>query len=523
MKPTRKLRRYRAASWDEPVIFELGHPGRRGITFARLDAQLGEATDRVPAAVRRNAPPALPELSEPEVLRHYLHLAQMTLGMMGISLFGTCTMKYNAPVAELLANRPQLADLHPYQDEGTLQGALGIIHNFDLILRELSGMDQFIFQAGGGADAAYTHCCVTRAYFAARGELEQRNEVVTTIQAHPCNAATAAAAGFKVVTLMLEENGYPSLEALKAAIGPHTAAVMLNNPDDMGVYNPDIVEWVRLVHEAGGLAFYDHANFNGVMGRVRARDLGFDACMYMLHKTFGAPKGGGGPAVGAYGCSTALVPFLPGPLVVKSGERYRLDNERPQSTGKVREFWGNVPQVMKAYAWARAMGAEGIREAADISVIANNYMERRLLEIEGVSKSHPHLTQHRLEMTRMSLAELKEKTGVGTLDVQNRMVDFGIDAYWLSHEPWVVPEPFTPEAGEMYGKEDLDYWIDVIAHIANEARTRPDIVKRAPHNQAIAQLKGDWLEDPQRWAMTWRAYLRKHRPNSASAGRAAGS
>ncbi len=514
MRPSSKLRRYHAAGWDEPVVFELGHPGRRGLTFEPLDRGTPPAPphDRIPAAVRRQAPPALPELSEPEVLRHYLHLAQMTQGMMGISLFGTCTMKYNPPVAELLANRPQMADLHPYQDESTLQGALEIIHSFDLILRELSGMDQFIFQAGGGADAAYAHCCVTRAYFAARGELEQRNEIVTTIQAHPCNAATAAAAGFKVVTLMLEENGYPSLEALKAAIGPRTAAVMLNNPDDMGVYNPEIAEWVRLVHEAGGLAFYDHANFNGVMGRVRARELGFDACMYMLHKTFGAPKGGGGPAVGAYGCSAALAPFLPGPIVAKAGKQYRLDNDRPHASGKVREFWGNVPQVMKAYAWARAMGAEGIREAADISVIANNYMEKRLLEIEGVSKSHPHLKQHRLEMTRMSLEGLKEKTGLGTLDVQNRMVDFGIDAYWLSHEPWVVPEPFTPEAGEMYGKEDLDYWIDVIAQVAHEARTEPKTVQTAPHNQAIAQVKSDWLEDPARWAMTWRAYLRKHRP-----------
>jgi glycine dehydrogenase subunit 2 len=511
MTTTKPPRRYHAPVWDEPVVFELGHPGRRGQIFGTPDEHIAMA-DPVPAGARRQAPPALPELSEPEVLRHYLHLAQMTLGMMGVSLFGTCTMKYNAPLAESLAARPQLAELHPYQDASTLQGVLEIIHNFDLILRELSGMDQFVFQPGGGADAAYTHCCVTRAFFAARGQLGQRDEIVTSIQAHPCNAATAAAAGFKVVTLMLEDSGYPSLEALKAAIGPRTAALMINNPDDMGVYNPQIAEWVRLVHAAGGLAFYDHANFNGVMGRIRARELGFDACMYMLHKTFGAPKGGGGPAVGAYGCTAALAPFLPGPIVTKSGERYSLDDDRPQSAGRVREFWGNVPQVMKAYAWARAMGADGIREAADLSVIGNNYMEKRLLEIDGVGKSHPHLTRHRLEMTRMSLAKLKEQTGVGTLDVQNRMVDFGIDAYWLSHEPWVVPEPFTPEAGEMYGKEDLDLWIDVIAHIVAEARATPEVVKTAPHNQAIAQLKPDWLEDPQRWAMTWRAYLKKHRP-----------
>ena len=235
--------------------------------------------------------------------RHYLHLSQETLGMMGISLFGTCTMKYNPRLSEAIAQRPELAEVHPYQPEESLQGILEIIHSFDLILRELSGMDQFIFQAGGGADAAYTHCCITRAYHQAKGQLAERDEIITSIQAHPCNAATAAAAGFKVVTLQLEENGYPSLAALKAAVSNRTAALLINNPDDMGIYNPDIKEWIRVVHEAGGLCFYDHANFNGVMGKLRARELGFDACMFMLHKTFGAPKGGGGPAVGAYGCS----------------------------------------------------------------------------------------------------------------------------------------------------------------------------------------------------------------------------
>ena len=186
---------------------------------------------------------------------------------------------------------------------------LELVHGLDLILRGLSGMDQFVFQPGGGAHAAYTHAVITRAYHASRGELAQRDEIVTTIQAHPCNAATAAAAGFKIVTLPLEENGYPSLEALKSAVSERTAALMVNNPDDMGVYNPEIDTWVEVVHDAGGLCFYDHANFNGVMGKLKARDLGFDACMYMLHKTFGAPKAGGGPAVGAYGCTADLAPL----------------------------------------------------------------------------------------------------------------------------------------------------------------------------------------------------------------------
>jgi glycine dehydrogenase subunit 2 len=512
MSTNMKLRDYHSAVWDEPVIMEMGHPGRRGIVFPEVDdvikSTVGDARDLIPAAVRRIKRPALPELSEYEVLRHYLHLSQETLGMIGISLFGTCTMKYNPRVNEYVAMRRELAELHPHQDEETLQGVLAIIHDFDVILRELSGMDRFVFQAGGGADAAYTHACVTRAHHAARGELEQRNEIITTIQAHPCNAATAAAAGFKVVTLMLEENGYPSLDSLKAAVSNRTASLMVNNPDDLGIYNPEIKEWVRIVHEAGGLCFYDHANFNGVMAKIRARELGFDACMYMLHKTFGATKGGG-PAVGAYGCAEPLATFLPAPIVTFDGTKYHLDSDRPHSVGKVREFWGNVPQVIKAYSWTRAMGAEGISEAADISVLASNYLEKKLLAIRGITKGLPDREGPRMEMTRYSLGSMKEETGVGVIDMQNRMVDFGLDAFHLAHEPWFVPEPFTPEVGELWSKEDIDYWLAVLARISDEAYSNPEIVKSAPHNQAVHRADVGPLEDPQQWAMTWRAFLKK--------------
>jgi glycine dehydrogenase subunit 2 len=487
---------------------ELGREGRRGILFPEA-AEQDDIAGLVPESMRRTSAPDLPELAEFEVQRHYLHLSQMTLGMMGINLFGTCTMKYNPRLSEELVARPEIAQLHPHQHPDTLQGVLEIIHGLDTTLRALSGMDQFVFQAGGGADAAYTHACVTRAYHASRGELAQRTEVITTIQAHPCNAATAAAAGFDVITLPLEENGYPSLEALKAAVSEKTAALMVGNPDDMGIYNPEITEWVDAVHAVGGLCFYDHANFNGVMSKIRARELGFDACMFMLHKTFGAPKGGGGPATGAYGCSAALAPFLPGPIVTESNGSYALD-PRTGGVGKVREFMGNVPVIVKAYAWVRAMGAEGIAEAADISVIANNYMEERLLAIRGVTRSHPQITARRMEMTRYSLGTLMEETGVTVVDISNRMVDFGVDAPWLSHEPWVVPEPFTPEPGELWSREDIDYWIDVLAHVCDEAYTDPQIVLGAPHNQAIHKLDYTGANDPGGWATTWRAYRRKH-------------
>ncbi|MEO1155290.1 MAG: aminotransferase class V-fold PLP-dependent enzyme [Pseudomonadota bacterium] len=257
-----RLPEFHAAKWDEPVVMELGRPGGRGQHFPVPEDEVTAAVgdDLIPAAMARKDRPELPEITEFEAQRHYLHLSQMTLGMMGISLFGTCTMKYNSKTAEFATLRPELATVHPYQHPDTLQGVLEIMHDFDGILRSLSGMDQFIFQAGGGADAAYTMACVARAYWQDRGMLDQRTEMVTSIQAHPCNPATAAAAGFKVINLPLEENGYPSLDALKAAVSEKTALIMLNNPDDMGIYNPEIKEWVKAAKEVGALCFYDHAN-----------------------------------------------------------------------------------------------------------------------------------------------------------------------------------------------------------------------------------------------------------------------
>jgi glycine dehydrogenase subunit 2 len=495
------------------VVMQLGRPGRRGVFPPPVEAVVadsaGDGEAVVPSRARRKTPPALPELSEWEVLRHYLRLSQETLGMMGVSLFGTCTMKYNPAVSEALSRLPQVREVHPLQPMSTFQGLLEIAHRLDLALRELSGMDRFVFQPGGGADASYLNACVTRAYHDARGELSQRDEVITTIQAHPCNAATAAAAGFKVVTLPLEEKGYPSLEALRSALSERTAALFVGNPDDMGIYNPEIRDWVSSVHAVGGLCFYDHANFNGVMGKIRAGELGFDACMFMLHKTFGAPKGGGGPAVGAYGCSDRLAPYLPGPLVVQQDGQFRLE-EPPLGTGRVREFLGNLPQVMKAYAWVMAMGAEGIEEASDLSVLTSNYIDTRLRRIRGVTRSHPSIEGPRMEMARYSLETLTRATGVTAVDVQNRMTDFGIDAFWLSHEPWTVPEPFTPEVGETWSKEDIDEWVAVLEQVCREAYEEPEIVKMAPHNQAVHRIDGSHLDDPLQWATTWRAYRAKH-------------
>lgn len=497
-----KLRRFQAASWDEPLIHRIGAPGRRGQHFPLVDG-----ADLVPEGLARTTAPDLPELAEPEVLHHYLRLSQQTMGMLGVSLFGTCTMKYNPRAGEQAARA--LAGVHPQQPAETMQGLLECVHGLDLALRALSGMDRFSFQAAGGADAAWTQAVITRAWHAARGEANQRTQIITSLQSHPCNPATAATAGYEIITLPLGANGYPSLEALQAALGPNTAALMINNPDDMGVYNPEIAEWVRLTKQAGALAFYDHANFNGVMTKIRAADLGFDACMFMLHKTFGVSKGGGGPAVGAYGCTAELAPFLPGPLVVENAGHYALE-QPAQMAARVREYMGNLQQVVKAWAWLRAMGAEGLADASDMSVLLNNYMETRLLGLRGVTRSHPDQALPRLEMTRYSLGTLFEDTGISAVEVQNRMADFGIDAFWLSHEPWIVPQPFTPEAGEMWSQEDIDYWIDGLAQVIDEAYRDPALVRNAPYNQVVGKLDDTNLDDPANWATTWAAWRRKH-------------
>ena len=295
------LRRYHAAVWDEPIVLEMGRDGRRGMLIPEPEAGVraaGTVDALVPASARRQQAPALPQLTEFEVQRHYLHLSQETLGMMGVSLFGTCTMKYNPRLNELLTARPWLAELHPGQDEDTLQGVLQIVDSFSEMLCELSGMSQFVFQPGGGADAAYTQACITRAYHEHRGELAQRDEVITTIQAHPCNAATAAAAGFKVITASTRGRrlsvGGPRWRLSSASAPRRSWSTATPTYGDL---QPAHQALGRDRPRRGGLAFYDHANFNGVIGRLRARELGFDACMFMLHRPWGA-KGGGGPARG---------------------------------------------------------------------------------------------------------------------------------------------------------------------------------------------------------------------------------
>jgi len=509
------LHDYRAPHWDEPLIMEMGTPGERGVLVPLAEpdvtAAIGAAADYIPAGMARAAAPDLPEISQHQALRHYLRLSQMTLGMdLGSDISeGTCTMKYSPKLHEELIRGHKAADLHPLQDESTMQGLLEIVYDCGQYLKAISGMDAITLQPGGGSHAVYTNACVMRAYFAARGELPRRNEMITTIFSHPCDAATPMVAGFNVITVMPDENGYPDLEAVKAAVSEKTAGCMITNPEDTGIYNPRIDEYVKVIHDAGGLCFTDQANANGILGVARARDAGFDACHFNLHKTFSSPHGCEGPATGAYLVSDTLAPYLPVPLVTKVGENYHLDYDRPQSIGRVRGFLGNWMGVIRAYAWIRNLGADGLREVAEISVLNNNYLDNLLMAIRGVSR--PYAEGHRrLDQVRYSLETLKQETGVGTEDVRGRMIDFGIQSFWMSHHPWVVPEPFTPEPCETYSKADLDEWAAVIRKVSDEAYADAASVKSAPHASSIAKMKRlEALEQPDQWAFTWRAYKRK--------------
>ena len=508
-----RLRRFHQARWDEPIIFELSREGQRGILVPEVEEEIrdevGDVLAALPETMRRKQPPELPELAQPQVLRHYLRLSQENLGAdLNIEIGqGTCTMKYSPKVNDQLAALPKIADLHPLQDEETVQGILEIMHRFEQILKEISGLDRFSLQPGAGSEAIYTNVSIIRAYHASRGEADQRDEIITTIFSHPSNAACARTAGFKVITLYPDEDGYPDLDALRAAVSERTAGLMITNPEDTGIFNPRIEEFVSVVHDAGGLCAYDQANANGVLGITRAREAGFDLCHFNLHKTFSSPHGCGGPGAGASGVTQDLARFLPVPVVEFDGHRYHLDYDRPESIGKIRPFYGYVPVILRAYAWVMSLGAEGLREVAEVAVLNNNYLLEKMVEIPGVSAPYAR-GKRRIEQVRYSWEELAQETGVHSEELGIRAADFGVH-YWTSHHPFVVPEPCTLEPTESFSKDELDEYLAIMAHVAEEARTDPDLVKTAPHNSTIHTIDHTPLDDPSKWAITWRAYQRK--------------
>ncbi|MBW1802899.1 MAG: aminomethyl-transferring glycine dehydrogenase subunit GcvPB [Deltaproteobacteria bacterium] len=514
-KRTAKTRNFHQAKWDEPVIFELSNPGERGIkvpeTEDSIALETGEAMSLLPEKMRRTKPPALPEISQMRVLKHFLRISQHCLGAdFNVDIGqGTCTMKYNPKINEVLVRSTKASALHPFQDDSTVQGALEIIYKLDEFLREISGLSQFTFQPGGGSAAILTMASMIYSYHAARGEAETRDEIITTIFSHPSDAAAAAVKGYKIITLYQNEDGLPDVEALKKAVSNRTAGLLITNPEDTGIFNPRILEFTNIVHQAGGLCGYDQANANGILGITRAKEAEFDLCFFNLHKTFSSPHGCGGPATGALGVADELIDYLPVPIVEYDGQSYSLNYHLPHTIGKVRGFLGVFPAVLRAYAWIRSLGARGLKETAHVAVLNNNYILKKIKELKGANAPYAE-GRHRIEQVRYSWEKLTEDTGVTTEDVTNRMVDFGFHL-WSSHHPFIVPEPFTIEPTEAYSKDEIDEYFAGLEQVVKEAYENPEIVKNAPYNSVVHKIDPSWLDDPEKWAITWRAYLKKHR------------
>jgi glycine dehydrogenase subunit 2 len=391
-----------------------------------------------------------------------------------------------------------------------MQGTLEILYRFGRLMAEIAGLDEVSFQAGSGAQGIYTNACIMRAWHAARGEGEQRNELITTAFSHPVDAAAPAVAGYRVITLMPGEQGYPEIGALQAALSERTAGIMLANPEDTGLFNPNIGAMVDLVHRAGGLCGYDQANGNGVLGILRAGDAGFDMCQYNLHKTFSAPHGSLGMGCAAVCVKAPLARFLPRPVVTCADGRYGLDSDRPDAIDKIRGFLGNVHTVLKAYAWTMSLGAEGLRAVAETAVLNSNYLLAKLRQIPGIDIPWPANESHRLEQVRYSMERLHAETGVSSSHVKWRMIDYGMQHFMESHVPMLVPQPFTIEPGESYTLDELDECIEIIERIVAEARSEPETVRTAPHRAAVPRIDDTAAHDPARWAFTRRAWERKH-------------
>lgn len=507
------VRKFHQAKWDEPVIFELHTPGERGIAVHPVEPgiadRVGDGISTLPSHMRRLDLPALPEVGQMRVLKHFLRLSQQCLGAdLNVDIGqGTCTIKYNPKINEVLAASPKVTEIHPLQDEETVQGALEIMYKVDLFLREISGLDAFSLQPGGGASAILAMASIIYAYHKARGEAEQRDEIITTIFSHPSDAAAAAVKGYKIITLYTDENGYVEEEALREAVSKRTAGLLITNPEDTGIFNPKIQRFTKIVHQAGGLCGYDQANANGILGITRAREANFDLCFFNLHKTFASPHGCGGPAIGALGVTRSLRDFLPVPIVECQGDRYCLCSDLPHSIGKVRGFQGVFPVVLRAYAWIMSLGEEGLKEVARTAVLNNNYLLTKIKKIRGAEAPYAR-GRHRIEQVRYSWDELYQSTGVTTEDVALRMADFGFHL-WSSHHPFVVPQPFTIEPTESYSKAELDEYLAGLQQVSDESYVDAEYVKAAPHCSVVHRAETHLLDDPQTWAITWRAYLKK--------------
>ena len=468
-----------------PLIFEQSTPGKRALTFPKPDVPTVELTDVLPAELIRKAPAELPEVSEVEAVRHFTQLSRRNHGVdVDFYPLGSCTMKYNPKINEEIARLPGIANTHPQQPAETVQGNLKLLWTMEQWLCEVTGMDRMTFQPAAGAHGELTGVLLIRAYHESRGDLG-RKKIIVPDSAHGTNPATAAMAGYEVVSVKSNHDGSVDLDALREIAGPDTAGLMMTNPSTLGLFDPHIKEIAEIVHKAGGLVYYDGANMNAIMGYARPGDMGFDVVHLNLHKTFSTPHGGGGPGSGPVGVKSFLEPFLPVPVVQKVDdkfeERFELDWNRPQSIGKVRSFLGNFGVVARAYAYCLACGPE-LKEVSEYAVLNANYIMAHLRKYYDLP-----VDRYCMHECVLSARTLKNEVGVKTLDIAKRLLDEGVHPPTI-YFPLIVDEALMIEPTETEDKATLDRFIASMIQIYEEAKTDPEKVRSAPHTTVVGRL-----------------------------------
>ena len=488
----------------EPLIFERSRADRRAVRFPAPSARALQAADAqptLPASALRQSPARLPEVSELELLRHYNRLAHLNHAIdLGFYPLGSCTMKYNPKVNEWSARLPGLADSHPLDPQVLSQGSLELMWLLAELLKEISGFGAVSLQPAAGAHGELTGLLMARAFHRSNGEGEQRTKVLVPDSAHGTNPATATMVGYEAVTIRSNERGGIDLDALRAALGPDVAALMITNPSTLGIFEDQIDQVIAAVKAAGAIAYMDGANLNAILGRFRPGEAGFDVMHFNLHKTFSTPHGGGGPGAGPVGVSARLEPFLPAPIPVLAegaaaevlanawagrstpGVRFALDADRPRSIGKVRSCYGNFGMFVRAYTYIRSNGDAGLRTISDDAVLAANYLRVRLRA--SYDLPYDRISKHEVVF---SGRRQKREHGVTTLDIAKAILDHGIHPPTI-YFPLIVEEALMVEPTETESLETLDHFVDVMEKIAELAASDPAAVKAAPTTTPVGRL-----------------------------------
>jgi glycine dehydrogenase subunit 2 len=466
---------------DVPVIFERSRPGRRGVRFdAVSDIPAFDVETSLPASLIRRSSLGLPEVAENDVVRHYTDLSTLNYGVdTGFYPLGSCTMKYNPKVNDWAAGLPGFADVHPLQPDSTVQGLLELLYGLEEGLKEISGMDAVSLQPAAGAHGELTGILMIKAYLQDRGD--HRTTILVPDSAHGTNPATASMAGFQVKVVPSNSRGGVDVEALRELVDGQTAGLMLTNPNTLGLFEEDILEIADIVHAAGGLLYYDGANANAIMGRVRPGDMGFDVVHLNLHKTFSTPHGGGGPGAGPVGVKKELIPYLPYPRLKRTDPGYSWDYDRGRSIGKVRSYYGNVGVLVRAYAYLRSHGAMGLKAVSETAVLNANYLLHQLQD--DYKTPYDRTVKHEFVL---SLTPQKAR-GARALDVAKRIIDFGFYPPTV-YFPLVVEEALMVEPTETESKETLDRFVEAMHQINRETDDKPQILHEAPHHTVVSRF-----------------------------------